>query len=99
MARVELIMPKMGESVSEATVIAWTKEVGDIVELDETIIEIATDKVDSEVPSTHEGTLVEKLFEADDLVQVGQPFAVLEVAGEDEAGFAFFSSFFSSFSL
>ena len=84
MARVELIMPKMGESVSEATVIAWTKEVGDMVELDETIIEIATDKVDSEVPSTHEGTLVEKLFEADDLVQVGQPFAVLEVAGEDE---------------
>ena len=84
MARVELIMPKMGESVSEATVIAWTKEVGDIVELDETIIEIATDKVDSEVPSTHEGTLVEKLFEADDLVQVGQPFAILEVAGEDE---------------
>ena len=77
-------MPKMGESVSEATVIAWTKEVGDMVELDETIIEIATDKVDSEVPSTHEGTLVEKLFEADDLVQVGQPFAVLEVAGEDE---------------
>jgi 2-oxoglutarate dehydrogenase E2 component (dihydrolipoamide succinyltransferase) len=84
MARVELIMPKMGESVSEATVIAWTKEVGDMVELDETIIEIATDKVDSEVPSTHEGTLVEKLFEADDLVQVGQPFAILEVAGEDE---------------
>jgi 2-oxoglutarate dehydrogenase E2 component (dihydrolipoamide succinyltransferase) len=84
MARVELIMPKMGESVSEATVIAWTKEVGDMVELDETIIEIATDKVDSEVPSTHEGTLVEKLFEADDLVQVGQPFAIIEVAGEDE---------------
>ena len=77
-------MPKMGESVSEATVIAWTKEVGDIVELDETIIEIATDKVDSEVPSTHEGTLVEKLFEADDLVQVGQPFAIIEVASEDE---------------
>lgn len=84
MARVELIMPKMGESVSEATVIAWTKEVGDMVELDETIIEIATDKVDSEVPSTHEGTLVEKLFEADDLVQVGQPFAIIEVASEDE---------------
>jgi 2-oxoglutarate dehydrogenase E2 component (dihydrolipoamide succinyltransferase) len=77
-------MPKMGESVSEATVIAWTKEVGDMVELDETIIEIATDKVDSEVPSTHEGTLVEKLFEADDLVQVGQPFAIIEVASEDE---------------
>jgi len=84
MARVELIMPKMGESVSEATVIAWTKEVGEMVELDETIIEIATDKVDSEVPSTNEGKLIEKLFEADDLVQVGEPFAVLEVGGEDK---------------
>ena len=84
MARVELIMPKMGESVSEATVIAWTKEVGDMVELDETIIEIATDKVDSEVPSTHEGKLIEKLFEADDLVQVGQPFPILEIDGGDD---------------
>ena len=84
MARVELIMPKMGESVSEATVIAWTKEVGEMVELDETIIEIATDKVDSEVPSTNEGKLIEKLFEADDLVQVGEPFAILEVGGEDK---------------
>ena len=78
MARVELIMPKMGESVSEATVISWTKEVGEMVELDETIVEIATDKVDSEVPSTHEGKLVERLFEADDVVKVGQPFAILE---------------------
>ena len=84
MARVELIMPKMGESVSEATVIAWTKDVGEMVELDETIIEIATDKVDSEVPSTHEGKLVEQLFKADDVVQVGQPFAILETpVGED----------------
>ena len=48
-------MPKMGESVSEATIIGWTKEVGEIIEVDETIIEIATDKVDSEVPSTHNG--------------------------------------------
>ena len=78
MARVELIMPKMGESVSEATIITWTKEIGDKVELDETIVEIATDKVDSEVPSTHEGKLVEKLFNADDVVQVGDIFAVLE---------------------
>jgi len=83
MARVELIMPKMGESVSEATIISWTKEVGENVELDETIIEIATDKVDSEVPSTHEGKLVEKLFEADDLVQVGEAFAILETEGDD----------------
>ena len=83
MARVELIMPKMGESVSEATIISWTKEIGENVELDETIVEIATDKVDSEVPSTHEGKLVEKLFEADDLVQVGEAFAVLETEGDD----------------
>ena len=85
MARVELIMPKMGESVSEATIISWTKEIGENVELDETIVEIATDKVDSEVPSTHEGKLVEKLFEADDLVQVGEAFAVLETEGDDSA--------------
>ena len=65
MARIELIMPKMGESVSEATIITWLKEVGEMVELDETIVEIATDKVDSEVPSTHEGKLVEKLFKVD----------------------------------
>ena len=85
MARVELIMPKMGESVSEATVISWTKEVGEMVELDETIVEIATDKVDSEVPSTHEGKLVEKLFKADDIVKVGQPFAILETEGGEDA--------------
>ena len=84
MARVELIMPKMGESVSEATVISWKKEVGEMVELDETIIEIATDKVDSEVPSTYEGKLVEKLFKADDVVKVGQPFAILETEGGED---------------
>ena len=78
MARVELIMPKMGESVSEATIISWTKDIGETIELDETIVEIATDKVDSEVPSTHEGKLIEKLFEADEVVQVGQVFAILE---------------------
>ena len=78
-------MPKMGESVSEATIISWNKNIGDMVELDETIVEIATDKVDSEVPSTHEGKLVEKLFKADDLVQVGEAFAILEVDGDDTA--------------
>ena len=84
MARVELIMPKMGESVSEATIITWSKNIGDMVELDETIVEIATDKVDSEVPSTHEGKLVEMLYEADDIVQVGEPFAILETEGSDD---------------
>ena len=84
MAKVELIMPKMGESVSEATVISWTKEIGEMVEMDETIVEIATDKVDSEVPSTHEGKLVEKLFEPDEVVKVGEPFAILETEAGDE---------------
>tara|TARA_B100000902_G_scaffold392929_1_gene446190 strand:- start:26687 stop:28021 length:1335 start_codon:yes stop_codon:yes gene_type:complete len=83
MAKVELIMPKMGESVSEATIISWTKEIGEMIEMDETIIEIATDKVDSEVPSTHEGKLVEKLFNPDDVVQVGQPFAIIEIEGDN----------------
>ena len=76
-------MPKMGESVSEATIISWTKEIGEMIEMDETIIEIATDKVDSEVPSTHEGKLVEKLFNPDDVVQVGQPFAIIEIEGDN----------------
>ena len=84
MARVKLIMPKMGESVSEATIITWSKNIGDMVELDETIVEIATDKVDSEVPSTHEGKLVEMLHEADDVVQVGEPFAILETEGSED---------------
>ena len=74
----------MGESVSEATIITWSKNIGDMVELDETIVEIATDKVDSEVPSTHEGKLVEMLHEADDVVQVGEPFAILETEGSDD---------------
>ena len=77
-------MPKMGESVSEATIITWSKNIGDLVELDETIIEIATDKVDSEVPSTHEGKLIEMLFNADDVVQVGQPFAIIETGEEND---------------
>ena len=84
MGKIELILPKMGESVSEATIITWTKEVGDTVEMDETIIEVATDKVDSEVPSAHDGKLVEKLFDTDDVIEVGKPFAILEVDGEED---------------
>ena len=57
MAQVELIMPKMGESVAEATVIKWLKNVGDTIEMDESVLEIATDKVDSEIPSSIEGVL------------------------------------------
>ena len=62
MAQVELIMPKMGESVAEATVIKWLKNVGDTIEMDEQVLEIATDKVDSEIPSIAQGTLVEQLY-------------------------------------
>ncbi len=84
MAQVELIMPKMGESVAEATIISWQKEVGETIEMDETVVEIATDKVDSEVPSTVEGVLVKKLFEADDVVKVGEVFAIVEAKGGAE---------------
>ncbi len=83
MARFELKLPKMGESVAEATITSWLKEVGDTIELDEAIVEIATDKVDSEVPSEVEGTLVEVLFEKDAVVGVGETIAVIETEGED----------------
>ena len=82
MARFELKLPKMGESVAEATITNWLKEVGDKIEADEAVLEIATDKVDSEVPSEVSGVLVEKLFGKDDLVQVGQTIAIIETDGD-----------------
>jgi len=78
MARFELKLPKMGESVAEATITNWLKQVGDKIESDEAVLEIATDKVDSEVPSEVSGVLVEQLFGKDDLVQVGQTIAIIE---------------------
>ena len=81
MARYELLLPKMGESVAEATIIKWTKQPGDSINLDDTILEIATDKVDSEVPSPVEGKLVEQLFNVDDVVQVGAVIAIIEIEG------------------
>ncbi len=84
MAKFELKLPKMGESVAEATITSWLKEVGDTIEMDEPVLEIATDKVDSEVPSEVDGKLVEKLFEADDVVKVGQTIAIIETEGEVE---------------
>lgn len=83
MARFELKLPKMGESVAEATITNWLKEVGDKIEADEAVLEIATDKVDSEVPSEVSGILVEQLFGKDDLVQVGQAIAIIETEGGD----------------
>lgn len=83
MAKKELKLPKMGESVAEATITNWLKEVGDTIEADEAVLEIATDKVDSEVPSEFDGVLVEKLFDVDDVVKVGEVVAVIEVDGDD----------------
>ncbi|RFZ84711.1 2-oxo acid dehydrogenase subunit E2 [Mucilaginibacter terrenus] len=78
MAKYQLLLPKMGESVAEATVIKWTKSLGDYIEIDEAVMEIATDKVDSEVPSPVAGKLVEQLYKEDDVVQVGAAIAVIE---------------------
>ncbi len=82
MARVELVMPKMGESIIEATILDWTVEVGGEVEQDEPVLEIATDKVDSEVPSPIDGVLVEQLFNKGDVVPVGEVIAILETEAE-----------------
>ncbi|MCK5781791.1 MAG: 2-oxo acid dehydrogenase subunit E2 [Flavobacteriales bacterium] len=81
MAQIELLMPKMGESVAEATVINWLKEVGDKIEAEEAIVEIATDKVDSEIPSEFDGILIKKLFDVDEVVKVGQAIAIIETKG------------------
>lgn len=82
MAQQEIIMPKMGESVMEATITKWVKNEGDYVKVDETIVEIATDKVDSEVPSPYEGYLIKKLYKEGEVVQVGKPFAILSAEKE-----------------
>ncbi len=82
MARFELKLPKMGESVAEATITNWLKQVGDKIEVDEVVLEIATDKVDSEIPSEVSGILVEQLFAKDDMVQVGQTIAIIETDGD-----------------
>lgn len=78
MAKVEIMMPQMGESVMEGEVIGWSKAVGDSVEVDETLLEIATDKVDTEVPSPEAGVIVELLAQEGDTVEVGKPIAIIE---------------------
>ncbi len=83
MAQVDLIMPKMGESIMEATILKWVKTVGDSVELDETILEIATDKVDSEIPSPVAGVITEILFQENDVVDVGKVIAIIGTEGEE----------------
>ena len=89
MGKYHLKLPKMGESVAEATLTKWLKEVGDSIDIDEAVVEIATDKVDSDVPSELSGVLIEKKFSENDVVQVGEVFAVIQTEsegdGEDEA--------------
>lgn len=83
MATFEIVMPKMGESVIEATITKWLKQAGDMVTEDEPIVEIATDKVDSEIPSPVEGKLVKLLYKEGDVVAVGLPIAVISLDGAD----------------
>lgn len=81
MARFELIMPKMGESIIEATILRWSKSIGEEIEAEDTVLEIATDKVDSEVPSPVEGKLLEQRFEEGAVVPVGEVIAIIETEG------------------
>ncbi len=84
MALYKLLLPKMGESVSEATITKWLKQPGDLIEEDDTLLEIATDKVDSEVPSPVRGILKEQLYSADQIAQVGDIVAIIEIEGDTE---------------
>ncbi|MBL0335272.1 MAG: 2-oxo acid dehydrogenase subunit E2 [Chitinophagaceae bacterium] len=83
MAIVDLVMPKLGESIMEATILKWHKQPGDAIQMDETVLEIATDKVDSEVPSTTAGVLEEILFKVNDVVPIGTVIARIKTAGAD----------------
>ena len=80
MASIEMIMPKMGESVMEGTILSWLKKVGDSVEEDESVLEVGTDKVDTEIQSTHAGILKEILAQEGEVVQVGKPIAIIELS-------------------
>ena len=85
MAQIEIRLPKMGESVTEATITNWLKNIGDTVALDEPLVEVATDKVDNELPSEAEGVLVKQFFNVDDVAQVGDVIAVISTDGEAPA--------------
>ena len=84
MALVDLVMPKLGESIMEATILKWHKQPGDAVKQDETVLEIATDKVDSEVPSTTAGIVEEILFNVNDVVPIGTVIAKIRSDVEQE---------------
>lgn len=82
MALVEMLMPKMGESIMEGTILTWLKKVGDTIEQDESVLEVATDKVDTEVPATHAGVLQEILANEGDVIEVGKPVAIIATDGD-----------------
>ncbi len=84
MAAIEMVMPKMGESIMEGTILTWLKNVGDVIEEDESVLEVATDKVDTEVPSIHAGVLKEILAQEGDVIEVGKPIAIIETEGGAE---------------
>lgn len=83
MATIEMVMPKMGESIMEGTILTWLKKEGDEIEEEESVLEVATDKVDTEVPSTHAGVLKKILAKEGEVVEVGHPIAILEIAGSN----------------
>ena len=83
MAQIEIRLPKMGESVTEATITNWLKNIGDKIQMDEPLVEVATDKVDNELPSEAEGTLIKRLFEKDQVAQVGDVIAIISTDGSD----------------
>ncbi|WP_439483965.1 dihydrolipoamide acetyltransferase family protein [Cyclobacterium plantarum] len=84
MATVEMVMPKMGESIMEGTILSWLKKEGDLIEQDESVLEVATDKVDTEVPATHAGTLKSILAREGEVVEVGKPIALIEINDNQE---------------
>jgi 2-oxoglutarate dehydrogenase E2 component (dihydrolipoamide succinyltransferase) len=84
MAFIEVLLPAMGEGIIEATLISWMKNEGDTVAIDENLIEVATDKVNSEVPSTASGVLHKRLFSENEIISVGKPFAILSTGGSEE---------------
>ncbi|AMQ57332.1 dihydrolipoamide acetyltransferase family protein [Algoriphagus sanaruensis] len=88
MASVEMLMPKMGESIIEGTILTWLKKEGDTIEQDESVLEVATDKVDTEVPATHGGVLKKILAKEGDVVAVGAPIAIIEIEGEGSTSVA-----------
>ena len=84
MSSIEMIMPKMGESIMEATVLKWLKKVGDKVEADEYLLEVATDKIDTEVPASHTGILTEIFVMEGEVAEIGKPICIIQTDGEEQ---------------